>query len=87
VVPGYMSMGQTGMGEMGAMGMPVPANSTPMKGGPGPFGYIDMGGMFTIIKVRDRLTGDGDPGWYQHPDGTVARAATAAELAADGITV
>jgi manganese oxidase len=43
-----------------------------------------MGGMFTIIKVRDRL-GQGDPGWYAHPAGTVAREATAAELAADGI--
>ena len=84
VVPGYMSMGMTGMGEMAAMEMPAPANSIPMRGGDGPFGYIDMGGMFTIIKVRDRL-GAGDPGWYQHPEGSVAREATAAELAADGV--
>jgi manganese oxidase len=86
VVPGYMSMGMTGMGEMAEMGMPAPTNSIPMVGGQGPFGYIDMGGMFTVIKVRDRL-GAGDPGWYQHPEGSVAREATAAELAADGVKV
>jgi FtsP/CotA-like multicopper oxidase with cupredoxin domain len=85
VVPGYMSMGQSGMGGMGEMGMPVPRNSIPMRGGPGPFATIDMGGMFTILKVRDRVTGESDPGWYAHPEGTVARAATAEELAADGV--
>ncbi len=42
-----------------------------------------MGGMVTIVKVRERLSGD--PGWHQHPPGTVARPATAEELAADGI--
>ena len=31
--------------------------------------------------------GVGDPGWYNHPDGTVARPATTAELKADGILV
>ena len=86
VVPGYMSMGMTGMGEMAEMQMPAPANSIPMVGGQGPFGYIDMGGMFTLIKVRDRL-GAGDPGWYQHPEGSVSREATAAELAADGVVL
>jgi len=50
-----MSMGQTGMGGMGEMQMPIPPNSLPMRGAPGPFGYIDMGGMFTLIKIRDRL--------------------------------
>lgn len=45
-----------------------------------------MGGMFTILKVRDRLPADGgDPGWYRAPDGTRARPATAAELNRDGI--
>ena len=83
--PGYMTMGHDGMGSMSSMGMPLPRNSISMVGGPGPFGMIDMGGMFTIVKVRERLDGDGDPGWYAHPEGTVARAATAAELAADGI--
>ena len=32
-----------------------------------------MGGMFTVLKVRDGLTGYADPGWYRHPAGTVAR--------------
>jgi FtsP/CotA-like multicopper oxidase with cupredoxin domain len=86
-VPGAMVMGTAGMGDMADMKMPVPTNSIPMQGTPGPFGSIDMGGMFTIIKVRERLTGTGDPGWYRHPEGTVARPATAAELQADGIVV
>ena len=60
-----------------------------MKGATGPFGdYISMGGLFTIVKVRDRLQSyDEDPGWYQHPPGTVAAKASEAELARDGITV
>jgi FtsP/CotA-like multicopper oxidase with cupredoxin domain len=87
LVPGYHSMGTTGMGGMGEMGekMPQPENTIPMKGGHGPFGYIDMGGMFTIVKVRDDLEGYDDPGWYDHPDGTVARKATAAAMKQDGI--
>jgi hypothetical protein len=34
-----------------------------------------MGGMFTVLKVRDDLARDDyrDPGWYRHPPGTVAR--------------
>jgi FtsP/CotA-like multicopper oxidase with cupredoxin domain len=84
-IPGYMTMGHTGMGNMGAMGMPTPRNSIPMVGAPGPFGHIDMGGMFTLVKVRERLTGDGDPGWYQHPAGTVSEIATQDELRRDGI--
>lgn len=85
LAPGYMSMGATGMGEMANMKMPLPRNSISMVGAPGPFGTIDMGGMFTLLKVRDRLDGDGDPGWYDHPAGTVAEVASAADLARDGI--
>jgi hypothetical protein len=42
--------------------------------GTGPFGGIEMGGMFTVVKVREGLAqGDfRDPGWYKHPEGTVA---------------
>jgi hypothetical protein len=86
-IPGYMSMGMDGMGHMAEMGMPVPAGSIPMLGGRGPFGVIDMGGMFTILKVRDRLSGTQDPGWYAHPGGTVARVASSAELREDGVEV
>jgi hypothetical protein len=90
LLPTYMTMGQTGM-DMGRMAevMPVPANSIPMKGAVGPFeDYISMGGMFTIVKVRDQLPNyEQDPGWYQHPPGTVALKASAADLARDGIDV
>ena len=73
---GYMTMGQTGMGEMGDMGMYVPRNSVPMVGAPGKHGYIDMGGMFTIVKVRENLTSYDDPGWYDDPPGTQASLAS-----------
>jgi len=87
LLPQYMGMGEHGMGDMHAMGMRVPPNSLPMVGGAGPFGGITMGGMFTLLKVRERLEGEGDPGWYEHPAGTVATNATAEELARDGIRV
>ena len=85
LVPDYMTMGQTGMGEMAEMNMPSPKNSTPMKGGPGPFGYIDMGGMFTILKVRDDASKEDGKGWYAHPAGTVATKADAERMKKDGI--
>jgi hypothetical protein len=87
LLPGYMTMGQSGMAGMAEMGMPVPDNSIPMKGAPGKHDHIDMGGMFTVLKVRDDITSYEDPGWYENPPGTVARAASAAELEADGIEV
>jgi len=87
LVPGYMPMGRDGMADMGDMEMPQPPNSIPMGGGPGAFGRIDMGGMFTIFKVRESLDSYDDPGWYEHPEGTLARPATAGELRADGIVV
>ncbi|MFU8814870.1 MAG: multicopper oxidase family protein [Pseudomonadales bacterium] len=88
LVPGYMTMGHRGMGEHGQHvehGMPVPENSIPMVGGEGPFGYVSMGGMATILKVRDHITRYDDPGWYRHPQGTVAERVGAAALARDGI--
>ena len=83
VVPGYMTMGATGMGDMHKM--TLPDNSISMLGGAGPFGLIDMGGMFTILKVRKKLKGDVDPGWLDNPAGTVASEAKAEDLARDGI--
>jgi manganese oxidase len=86
LLPGYMSMGNAGMGDMVDMeGMPVPRNSIPMRGGKGQFGAIDMGGMFTVLKVREGISTYEDPGWYEHPDGTVASSATGGELRRDGI--
>jgi FtsP/CotA-like multicopper oxidase with cupredoxin domain len=70
VLPGYMAMGEKGMG---GMQMGTPPNTLPMMTGKGPFGDVEMGGMFTIIKVRDGITSYNDPGWYKHPAGTVAR--------------
>ncbi len=71
LVPGYMPMGTTGMGDM--MDMGKPRNSLLMGGGEGPFGPIFMGGMFTIMKIREGLRSyDEDPGWYENPEGTVA---------------
>jgi manganese oxidase len=88
LLPEYMTMGETGMGDMGSMAkqMGVPRNSIPMFGGRGPFGPIDMGGMFTIIKVREGITTYDDPGWYDHPSDTVASRATADDLRADGLS-
>ena len=89
LLPGYMTMGHEGM-AMGRMAelMPMPANTIPMKSRMGPFGeYLTSGGMFTLLKVRNQLKSYEDPGWYQHPPGTVASKARAKELARDGIDV
>lgn len=87
VLPEYMSMGTAGMGGMGEMEMPIPPNSLPMRGAPGPFGYIDMGGMFTVLKVREEPSTADLHGWYEYPKGSVADRADPARLAADGIDV
>ena len=88
LVPGYMAMGANGSGDMGAMGMPVPTNSIPMAGGQGQFDYITMGGMFTILKVRDEIPpNNADPGWYQNPPGTVSDVAPESDLKRDGIEI
>lgn len=73
VVPDYMVMGDRGQ-SMGGMEMPIPENTLPMMAGEGPFGGVEMGGMFTLLKVRaDQKPGDlKDPGWFKHPPGTVA---------------
>jgi manganese oxidase len=79
LLPGAMRMGQNGMAEHQhhtdsghARG---PANTLPMMMGNGPFGNLEMGGMFTVVKVRDKLDPDDteDPGWYAHPPGTIAQ--------------
>jgi len=78
MLPGYMAMGENGMSihqDHTDGGMPGPVNTLAMMVGNGPFGNIEMGGMFTVVKVRDGLArGDySDPGWYAHPERTVAR--------------
>ena len=75
VLPDYMPMGEHGMAEHQVhtdMGhMPGPENTLPMMMGEGRYGKLEMGGMFTLVKVRDQL--DGDPGWYSPPTGTLAQ--------------
>lgn len=74
LVPDYMVMGERGMADMAEMEMPLPDNTLPMMAGKGPFGSVEMGGMFTVLKVRpEQRRGDySDPGWWRHPAGTVA---------------
>ncbi len=76
LVPDYMVMGERGMADMGEMEMALPDNTLPMMSGAGPFGPLEMGGMFTVLKVREGQARNDykDPGWYKHPPGTVAHA-------------
>jgi FtsP/CotA-like multicopper oxidase with cupredoxin domain len=75
LTPGAVTMGTDGMAEHAMhaehqQGLP---NTLPMMTGHGPFGPIEMGGMFTVVKVREGLQSyDEDPGWYSYPKGTVA---------------
>jgi FtsP/CotA-like multicopper oxidase with cupredoxin domain len=84
LIPGYMAMGQSGMHDMADMKMPLPANTLPMVSGDGPFGRLQMGGMFSVLKVRRGLDANdyADPGWHSHPAGSVAREWTGAAPAA-----
>ena len=77
LVPGYMPMGSAGMGDMMEMGgMATPRNTLDMAGGTGPFGPISMGGMFTVLKIRENLRSySEDPGWYAR--GSAAEPASA----------
>ncbi len=78
LLPGFMAMGRSGMAEHQEhidMGMlPGPENTLAMMVGKGPYGNLEMGGMFTTVKVRDDLQRGSyaDPGWYKAPKGTVA---------------
>jgi FtsP/CotA-like multicopper oxidase with cupredoxin domain len=72
--PEYMLMGTAGMADMGEMSMEIPENTVPMMTGWGPHGPIEMGGMFSVVKVREGISADdySDPGWYENPPGTQA---------------
>ncbi|WP_432239347.1 multicopper oxidase family protein [Herbaspirillum robiniae] len=73
LIPDYMVMGDKG-GSMDGMEMPLPENTLPMMAGNGPYGAIEMGGMFSTVKVRRNLARNDyrDPGWYRAPAGSVA---------------
>lgn len=73
LLPGYMAMGQEGMyyHSEHAKHMEGPKNTLPMMAGEGPYGPVGMGGMFTVLIVRE----DGnyeDKSWYKDPPGTVS---------------
>jgi len=72
--PEFMAMGTAGMADMGVMEMELPDNTIPMMTGWGPHGPIEMGGMFSVVKVREDIGADdySDPGWYENPPGTQA---------------
>jgi hypothetical protein len=74
LVPEYMVMGERGMADMTEMTMPIPDNTAPMMTGDGPFGSVEMGGMFSVLKVRrdQPKQSNVNPGWFKHPAGTVA---------------
>ncbi|TIT45782.1 MAG: copper oxidase, partial [Mesorhizobium sp.] len=65
VQPDYMPMGNRGMADMGEMEMPLPDNTIKMMDGWGQFGAIEMGSMFSVVKVREGLASNdyADPGW------------------------
>ncbi len=73
--PEYMPMGTAGMADMGEMSMELPDNTTPMMTGWGPHGPIEMGSMFSVVKVREGIESNDyrDPGWYENPPGTEAQ--------------
>ncbi len=50
-----------------------PRNTLPMMWGEGPYGPLEMGGMFTVVKIRDDIVRDKDPGWYKSPPDSVAK--------------
>lgn len=70
-------MGINGMGELFEMHHHSKKNKglhnlSPM-GSPGPYGTIELGGMFTVFKVREGITNYNDPGWYMQPPGSSAK--------------
>jgi hypothetical protein len=76
-------MGSAGMADMGSMEHPMPDNTLPMMTGFGQFGPIEMGGMFTLVKIREGLARNDytDQGHFQHPPETVAREVASAPAA------
>lgn len=87
LIPGYMTMGTTGMRDMTKTGMTIPPNSIPMLGYDGPFGQTVFGGMANILRVREKTDHYKDPGPYAFPRGSIAAPATQGDLLKDGITL
>ncbi len=86
LLPDFMVMGDTGMLGMAQMNMRVPENSMPMYGLHGQFARTVFGGMAKVLKVRAHAPTCEDPGWYDFPAESVARAAEQEELQRDGVS-
>jgi hypothetical protein len=73
LVPGYMGMGASGMRDDRDADAAAGQHRA-HDGGRRAVGAVGMGGMFSVLKVRrDQKRGDySDPGWFQHPAGTLA---------------
>ncbi len=87
LIPGYMTMGTTGMRDLTKTGLPIPKNSIPMLGYDGPFGQTVLGGMANLLRVREKTDNYKDPGPYSFPRGSIAAPATQGDLLKDGIRV
>jgi len=87
LIPGYMTMGTTGMRDMTKTGMPIPKNSIPMLGFDGQFGQTVLGGMANILRVRKKTDNYKDPGPYSFPRGSIAAPPTQGELIRDKINL
>jgi hypothetical protein len=74
LIPDYMVMGERGMADMTEMEMPLPENTIPMMTGDGPYGSVEMGGMFSILKVRKNQAHNDykNSTWFKQPPGTQA---------------
>jgi len=74
LIPDYMVMGERGMADMTEMEMPLPDNTIPMMTGDGPYGSVEMGGMFSVVKVRKNQPHNDykNSGWFKQPPGTQA---------------
>ncbi len=93
LLPGYMTMGATGMKDMTDTGMALPPNSIPMQKGTGQFETgIGLAGMAGLMKAREHISDamlarNEDPGWYDQPPGSGVRRASREELERDGVDV
>jgi hypothetical protein len=65
--------------------MDMPKSTIALLGGTGPFGYVTMGGIFSVLKIREGIATYDDPGDYANPEGTVAGPATEEALRRDGL--
>jgi manganese oxidase len=85
VIPDFHPMVTGGMADMGVMEMPMPDSALPMMTGVGQCGPLEVGSMFTVMKVRQGLGASDyrDPCPYRNPDDTIVHEA---EVAAEQLT-